>query len=93
MGFKPDFIKMEPGTKYGTAAGKFYGIQMVDSANKESLKISIKVLNDDDVRLLENNILKNIADNESRPEGSPEIKFNVLIAPSDKVSYDKTLLR
>jgi hypothetical protein len=49
----------------------------------------------DDVLLdnIENNILKNIADNESRPEGSPEIKFNVLIAPSDKVSYDKTLLR
>jgi hypothetical protein len=31
----PDYIKMEPGTKYGTG-GRFYGIQMVDSANKES---------------------------------------------------------
>jgi hypothetical protein len=32
--FVPDFIKMEPGTKYGTAAGKLYGINLVDSANK-----------------------------------------------------------
>jgi hypothetical protein len=31
----PDYIKMEPGTKY-TTGGRFYGIQMVDSANKES---------------------------------------------------------
>jgi hypothetical protein len=29
---------------------------------------------------IETNILKNIADNEARPEGSPEIKFSVLIA-------------
>jgi hypothetical protein len=29
--FVPDFIKMEPGTKYGTAAGKLYGINLVDS--------------------------------------------------------------
>jgi hypothetical protein len=26
--FVPDFIKMEPGTKYGTAAGKLYGINL-----------------------------------------------------------------
>jgi hypothetical protein len=34
--YVPDYIKMEPGTKYGTTGGRFYGIQMVDSANKES---------------------------------------------------------
>jgi hypothetical protein len=27
---------LRPGTKYGTTGGRFYGIQMVDSANKES---------------------------------------------------------
>jgi hypothetical protein len=32
--YVPDYIKMEPGT--GTTGGRFYGIQMVDSANKES---------------------------------------------------------
>jgi hypothetical protein len=37
---------MEPGTKYGTG-GRFYGIQMVDSANKESSADFYKVLNDD----------------------------------------------
>jgi hypothetical protein len=31
--YVPDYIR--PGTKYGTTGGRFYGIQMVDSANKE----------------------------------------------------------
>jgi hypothetical protein len=44
--YVPDYIKMEPGTKYGTG-GRFYGIQMVDSANKESSADFYKVLNDD----------------------------------------------
>jgi hypothetical protein len=36
------------------------------------------VLNDDVlIDNIETNILKNIADNEARPEGSPEIKFSV----------------
>jgi hypothetical protein len=48
------------------------------------------VLNDDVlIDNIETNILKNIADNEARPEGSPEIKFSVLIAPADMVSYNK----
>jgi hypothetical protein len=47
------------------------------------------VLNDDVlIDNIETNILKNIADNEARPEGSPEIK-SVLIAPADMVSYNK----
>jgi hypothetical protein len=47
------------------------------------------VLNDDVlIDNIETNILKNIADNEARPEGS-EIKFSVLIAPADMVSYNK----
>jgi hypothetical protein len=80
---------MEPGTKYGTTGGRFYGIQMVDSANKESSADFYKVLNDDVlIDNIETNILKNIADNEARPEGS-EIKFSVLIAPADMVSYNK----
>jgi hypothetical protein len=46
------------------------------------------VLNDDVlIDNIETNI-KNIADNEARPEGSPEIKFSVL-APADMVSYNK----
>jgi hypothetical protein len=69
--------------------GRFYGIQMVDSANKSSADF-YKVLNDDVlIDNIETNILKNIADNEARPEGSPEIKFSVLIAPADMVSYNK----
>jgi hypothetical protein len=88
--YVPDYIKMEPGTKYGTTGGRFYGIQMVDSANKESSADFYKVLNDDVlIDNIETNILKNIADNEARPEGSPEIKFSVLIAPADMVSYNK----
>jgi hypothetical protein len=63
---------------------------MVDSANKESSADFYKVLNDDVlIDNIETNILKNIADNEARPEGSPEIKFSVLIAPADMVSYNK----
>jgi hypothetical protein len=62
---------------------------MVDSANKESSADFLKVLNDDVlIDNIETNIL-NIADNEARPEGSPEIKFSVLIAPADMVSYNK----
>jgi hypothetical protein len=62
---------------------------MVDSANKESSADFYKVLNDDVlIDNIETNILKNIADNEARPEGS-EIKFSVLIAPADMVSYNK----
>jgi hypothetical protein len=57
--FVPDFIKMEPGTKYGTAAGKLYGINLVDSANKESSVDFYKVLNDDAlIDNIETNILK-----------------------------------
>jgi hypothetical protein len=71
--YVPDYIKMEPGTKYGTTGGRFYGIQMVDSANKESSADFYKVLNDDVlIDNIETNILKNIADNEARPEGSPD---------------------
>jgi hypothetical protein len=56
------YIKMEPGTKYGTTGGRFYGIQMVDSANKESSADFYKVLNDDVlIDNIETNILKNIA--------------------------------
>jgi hypothetical protein len=63
--YVPDYIKMEPGTKYGTG-GRFYGIQMVDSANKESSADFYKVLNDDVlIDNIETNILKNIADNEN----------------------------
>jgi hypothetical protein len=88
MGYKPDFLKLEPGTKFGTAGGKFYGIQMVDAANKESTEDFYKVLNDTTlIANIEANIIKTIAENESRPEGSPEIKFNVLIAPTDVVSF------
>jgi hypothetical protein len=48
------------------------------------------VLNDDVlIDNIETNILKNIADNEARPEGLSEIKFSVLIAPADMVSYNK----
>jgi hypothetical protein len=55
----------------GTTGGRFYGIQMVDSANKESSADFYKVLNDDVlIDNIETNILKNIADNEARPEGS-----------------------
>jgi hypothetical protein len=43
---------------------------MVDSANKESSADFYKVLNDDVLIDIETNILKNIADNEARPEGS-----------------------
>jgi hypothetical protein len=40
--YVPDYIKMEPGTKYGTTGGRFYGIQMVDSANKNLQLIFIR---------------------------------------------------
>jgi hypothetical protein len=44
---------------------------MVDSVNKESSADFYKVLNDDVlIDNIETNILKNIADNEARPEGS-----------------------
>jgi hypothetical protein len=91
--YVPDYIKMEPGTKYGTTGGRFYGIQMVDSANKESSADFLKVLNDDVlIDNIETNIL-NIADNEARPEGSPEIKFSVLIAQQTWLVTTRTLLK
>jgi hypothetical protein len=52
------------------------------------------VLNDDVlIDNIETNILKNIADNEARPEGSPEIKFSVLIAQQTWLVTTRTLLK
>lgn len=82
------FLKLEAGTKYGTTEGKYYGINMVDAADKSSSTEFFKVLNDDVlVSNVEKNIIKAIAANESRPEGSKEIKFQVLIAPYDILNY------
>jgi hypothetical protein len=51
------------------------------------------VLNDDVlIDNIETNILKNIADNEARPEGSPEIK-SVLIAQQTWLVTTRTLLK
>jgi hypothetical protein len=92
--YVPDYIKMEPGTKYGTTGGRFYGIQMVDSANKESSADFYKVLNDDVlIDNIETNILKNIADNEARPEGSPEIKFSAYCSSRHGYNKDPSKMR
>jgi hypothetical protein len=67
---------------------------MVDSANKESSADFYKVLNDDVlIDNIETNILKNIADNEARPEGSPEIKFSVLMLQQTWLVTTRTLLK
>jgi hypothetical protein len=79
--YVPDYIKMElvPSTVLLEAD---FMVKMVDSMNKESSADFYKVLNDDVlIDNIETNILKNIADNEARPEGSPEIKFSVLLQP------------
>jgi hypothetical protein len=58
---------------------------MVDSANKESADF-YKVLNDDVlIDNIETNILKNIADNEARPEALRD----KIYCPADMVSYNK----
>jgi hypothetical protein len=46
------------------------------------------VLNDDVLIDIETNILKNIADNEARPEGSRD-KIQRAYCPADMVSYNK----
>lgn len=85
----PTFVKLEPGTKFGTTAGKLYGVNIVDAIDKTSSAEFFKVLNDDRlVANIEANILKAIAANEAKAPDAKEIKFQILIAPSDKVSYD-----
>lgn len=82
------FIKLEPGTKYGTTAGKYYGINIVDAVDKTSSSDFFKVLNDDSlVSNIENNLKKAIAANEAREAGAKEVPFEVLIAPFDILNY------
>jgi hypothetical protein len=89
LGSMSTFVKLEPGTKYGTTAGRLYGVNIVDAIDKTGAADFFKVLNDDKlIANIEANILKTIAANESRAPEAKEIKFEVLIAPSDKVSYD-----
>lgn len=86
-----DLIVAE-GTKYGVTAGKYFGVNIIDAADKSSSEELFSILNNSDiVDNIESNILKTIAANEARKlEGKEEnAVFEVLIAPDDIVTYNE----
>lgn len=84
-------ITITDGTRYGTTAGKYYGMRVVDAADKNSSEEFFKLMNDETlVNNINANIQKTIDANASRAAGSPEVSFKVLLSPADKVSFDST---
>lgn len=88
-GAMPEFVKLEAGTRYGSTAGKMYGLQVIDAPDKGSTNTLQEVLNDAELaKNIINNIDKVKTENLSLKEGEEPHQFTVLIAVEDVHTFN-----